>query len=137
MHASGPGTWLKRNSNTGAFLWNLQNLWEYLLWRTSANNCFFIFSIILYHHFHYHHFHYHCKIHLYHLRILWTIPLDCNMIPYLSQLNFVFFLLLMFFSSHIPSFLFLCPVKGLRIRFRCSLYTYIYIYSYLHFLIYT
>ena len=46
-------------------------------------------------HFHFHHFHYHlyhCKIHLYRLRIVLTIPLDCNIIPCLFQLNFVFFL---------------------------------------------
>ena len=35
---------------------------------------------------------YHCKLHLYRLRILLTIPLDCNIIPCLFQLNFVFFL---------------------------------------------
>ena len=89
------------------------------------------------HHYHYHRFQYHCKMYLDRLRILLTIPLDCNMIPCLFQLNFVFFLPLIFFSSLIPSFPLLRPVKGLRIRFRCSLYTYIYIYSYLHFLIYT
>ena len=97
----------------------------------------YIFSIFLYHHFHYHHFHYHRKMHLYHLRIFLTIPLDCNMIPCLFQLNFVFFLPLIFFSSLIPSFPFLHSAKGLRNRFRCSLYIYIYIYSYLHFLLYT
>ena len=34
--------------------------------------------------FHYHHFDYHCKAHLYRLRILLTIFLDCNMIPSVS-----------------------------------------------------
>ena len=34
---------------------------------------------------------YHCKLHLYRLRIL-TIALDCNIIPCLFELNFVFFL---------------------------------------------
>ena len=137
MQTLGPATLLKRNSNTGAFLWNLQNFWEYLFWRTSANYCFYIFSIIFYHYFHYHHIHYHRKIHLYYLRTLLTIPLDCIMIPCLFQLNFVFFLPLIFFFSLIPNFAFLRPVKGLRIRFRCPLYTYIYIYSYLHFILYT
>ena len=117
-------TLLKRISNTGAFLWNLQNFCENLFWRTYANDGFFIFSIILYRYFHYHHFHYHGKILLYHLRILLTIPLDCNLIPCLFQLNFVFFRQLIFFSSLIPSFPFWRPVKGVRICFRCSLYTY-------------
>ena len=96
------------------------------------------------HHFHYHHFHYHRKIHFNCLKILLTIPLDCNMIPCLLQLNFVFFLPTdIFLQSYSKLFVFLRPVKGLRIRlrpadkFRCSLYTYIYIYSFLHFLIYT
>ena len=31
---------LKRDSNTGAFLWNLRNFQEHLFWRTSANDCF-------------------------------------------------------------------------------------------------
>ena len=43
------------------------------------------------HHCQHHHFHYHCKIHLYHLRILLPILIDCNMIPCLFQLTFVFF----------------------------------------------
>ena len=63
------------------------------------------------HDFHYHHFHYHCETHLYRLRILLTIPLDCNMIPCLFQLSFVFFLRLIFFSSLIPSFPFFMPCK--------------------------
>ena len=137
MQALGPATLSERTPNTGAFLWNLQNFWKYLFWRTSANDWFYIFSIILYHHFHYHDFHCHRKMDLYHLRIPLTTALDCNMIPCLFQLNFVFFLPLIFFSSLIPSFPLLRPVKGLRIRFRCSLYTYIYICSYLHFLLYT
>ena len=137
LQTLGPATLLKRNSNTGTFLRNLQNFWEYLFWRTSANYCFYIFSIIFHHYFHYYHIHCHRKIHLYYLRILLTIPLDCIMIPCLFQLNFVFFLPLIFFFSLIPNFAFLRPVKGLRIRFRCPLYTYIYIYSYLYFILYT
>ena len=35
---------------------------------------------------------YHYELHLNCLRILLTIPLDCNIIPCLFQLNFVFFL---------------------------------------------
>ena len=34
----------------------------------------------------------HCKLHFYRLRILQTIPLDCNIIPLMFQLYFVFFL---------------------------------------------
>ena len=44
------------------------------------------------HHYQHHHFHYHCKMHLYYLRILLPIHLDCNITPCLFQLNFVFFL---------------------------------------------
>ena len=44
------------------------------------------------HQYYYHHFHYHCKMHFYRLKILLTIPLYCNMISCLFQLNFVFFL---------------------------------------------
>ena len=44
------------------------------------------------HHYHYHHFQYDCKMHLYRLRILLTILLDCNMILCLFQLNFLLFL---------------------------------------------
>ena len=53
----------------------------------------------------------HCKLHLYRLRVLLTIPLDCNNIPCLFELNFIFFLLAQFFSSLIPSFLFFTPSK--------------------------
>ena len=59
-------------------------------------------------HYRYHHFHYHCKMHLYHLRILLTIPLDCNMFPGCSDI----YLSLVLFQT----FCFLCTVKGLRIR---------------------
>ena len=55
------------------------------------------------HHYHYHHFHYPCKMHFYRLRILLTIPLDLNMIPWL--------LWHMFFSSLILSFLFFMNSK--------------------------
>ena len=33
-------TLLKRDCNTGIFLWILRNFQEYLLWKTSANGCF-------------------------------------------------------------------------------------------------
>ena len=59
---------------------------------------------------HYYHFHYHCKMHSYYLKILLSIPL-CNMISCLLQLNFIFFLLHIFFSSLIPNFSFLTPSK--------------------------
>ena len=32
-------TLLKRDSTTGVFLWNLQNVWEHLFWRTLFRNC--------------------------------------------------------------------------------------------------
>ena len=55
------------------------------------------FHYNLHQHYRYHHFHYHCKMHLYRLRILLTIPLDCNMVPWLFWHIFV--------SSLIPNFL--------------------------------
>ena len=68
------------------------------------------------HYFHYnphhhYHFHYHCKMYLYYLNILLTIPL-CNIILCLLYQH-------TFFSEH-------------QTYFRCSLYTYICICSYLH-----
>ena len=36
-----PATWLKRDSNTGNFLWILRNFLEQLFWRPSANDCFY------------------------------------------------------------------------------------------------
>ena len=63
------------------------------------------------HHYHYHYFHYHCKMHLYRQIILSIIPLDCNMIPCLFQLNFFSFFWHVFFSSLISSFLFFKPSK--------------------------
>ena len=41
-----PATLLKRDPTTGVFLWILQNFWYYLFWKTSANGCFLIFSIV-------------------------------------------------------------------------------------------
>ena len=38
-------SYLKRDSNASAFLWNLQNFKKRLFWRTSANDCFWRFSI--------------------------------------------------------------------------------------------
>ena len=40
LQAFRPITLLKRESNTGYFLWILQNFQEHLFWRTSANGCF-------------------------------------------------------------------------------------------------
>ena len=31
---------IKKDSNTGFFMWNLRNFQEHLFWRTSANGCF-------------------------------------------------------------------------------------------------
>ena len=63
---------------------------------------------------HHYHFNYHCKMLLYCLKILRTIPL-CNMIPCLFQLNFILFLSSCIFSSFFPR-RFLRPVKGLKIH---------------------
>ena len=48
-------------------------------------------------HYHYRHFHYHCKMHLYCLRILLTVTLDCDIILCLFQLNCAFYLLVYIF----------------------------------------
>ena len=94
------------------------------------------------HHYHYHHFHCHRKMHFYCQRMLLAIPLICNMIPCLFQLNFVFFLeAYIFLLSHSKLFVFCTQLKGSEFvsdhqtSFRCS--PYIYIYSYIQFLIYT
>ena len=53
---------------------------------------------------------YHCKLHLYRLRILLTISLDCNIISCLFELNFVFFLLVYTFLWSYPElFVFYAP----------------------------
>ena len=112
------------------------------------------FNYKSHHHYQCHHFHCHCKIHLHCLRILLTIPLNCNMIPRLFPLNFVCFLpKCIFLQSYSRLYTFLRPVKGLRIRLRPSdifsnfslfilifisiiiytfLFTLILIYTYLH-----
>ena len=55
---------------------------------------------------HHYHFHYHCKMHLYCLKILLTIPL-CNMIPCLLYRH-------IFFFSLIPSFSFFTLSKRIQ-----------------------
>ena len=44
----GPVTLLKRDSNAAFFLWNFRNFYEHLFWRTSANDCSFNCSKVLY-----------------------------------------------------------------------------------------
>ena len=39
-----PATLLKRDSNTGFFLWILRNFQEHLFWRTSVNHCLWFFK---------------------------------------------------------------------------------------------
>ena len=48
LHTFSAGTLLKRDSNIGGFLWNLPNSEEQLLWRTSANNCFYLKLVVLF-----------------------------------------------------------------------------------------
>ena len=83
------------------------------------------------HHYHYYHFHYHCKKHLYHLKILLTIPFI--VIWSLVCFNWILssFYRYVFFFYHIILFVFLRPVKESKlsklvydhqIYFRCSLY---------------
>ena len=83
-------------------------------WKNICERLLLYFHYNSRHDYHHHHFHYHCKMQLYRLRIILTIPLDCCMIPCLFQLNFVFFFCHMLFQA----FRFLRPVKGLRIRLR-------------------
>ena len=63
------------------------------------------------HHYHYHHFRYYCKMYLYRLRILLTIPLDCNMIPGSSAKFCLLFPNVILFSGLIPSFSLFTPRK--------------------------
>ena len=39
LQASKAATLLKSDSNTGIFLWILQNFWEHLFWKASADEC--------------------------------------------------------------------------------------------------
>ena len=45
MQDSSPAFLLKRDSNTGLFLWILRNFKEHLFWRTSANRYFCLFQV--------------------------------------------------------------------------------------------
>ena len=98
-------------------------------------------------HYHYHHIQYHCLMLLCRLRILLTIPLNCNIVIYLFQINFVFFLWHVFFSSIIPRFSFFTSSKRTQNLFATIrkildvlfllLFISIFIYIYLSILIYT
>ena len=119
------------SSSTGVFVWNLQNFQEHLFWRI-CEWLLLYFRYNFHHHYHYHHLHCHCKMHLYRLRILLTrevlyltIPLDCNMIPCLFQLNLVRFLRPVKKDSQF--------VYDHQTNFTCFLYTCIYIYSFLYY----
>ena len=90
------------------------------------------------HHYHCHHFHCHCKIHLYCLRTLLTIRLNCNMIPCLFPLNFVCFLpTYIFLQSYSKLYAFCAQRKDSEFTynhqtyFRCFLYLHLYLYPYL------
>ena len=43
MQSWGSATWVKRGCNTSVFLWNLWKFSEHIFWRTSANDCFWIY----------------------------------------------------------------------------------------------
>ena len=45
LQDSSPAFLLKRDSNTGLFLWILRNFKEHLFWRTSANRYFCLFQV--------------------------------------------------------------------------------------------
>ena len=102
-------------------------------------------------HYHCHHFRCHCKIHLYCLRTLLTIPLDRNMIPCLFLLNFVCFSrTYIFLQSYSKLYVFYAQWKDsefaydpqiflmfslfilISISIQTFLFTLILIYTYLH-----
>ena len=85
-------------------------------WKNICERLLLYFHYNSRHDYHHHHFHYHCKMQLYRLRIILTIPLDCCMIPCLFQLNFVFFLL----PHVIPSFSLFTPCKRTQNSFTTS-----------------
>ena len=113
MQAFGPATLLKRNSN--------ERLLPYFHYNS-------------YHHYHHHLFHYYCKMHLYHLRILLTILLDCKMIPCFVSAKFCLLSSGIYFSVVLFQwFSFFTPSK----RTQNSLTTSKQIYTYLLVPIYT
>ena len=90
--------------------------------------------------FHYHHFDYHCKAHLYRLRILLTIFLDCNMIPSVSAKFCLFSCGTHFHLVYSKLFVLYAQWKDSEFiydhqaNFRCSLYI-LHVHNYLHFFI--
>ena len=75
---------------------------------------------------------YHCKIDLYRLRILLSIPIDCNIILSLFQLNFFFFLLVYICLQSFSKPFFFMPNKMIRLRLPDKFQTFsLYLYLYL------
>ena len=77
-------------------------------------------------------------MHLYCLRILLSIPLDCNMISCLFQLNFVFFLRAYIFLTCYSKLFVFSPDKRTQNWFKTNRQIfYTFIYTYLLLFIYT
>ena len=72
------------------------------------------------HHYHYYHFHYHCKMHLYHLNILLTILFILIWSPVCFNCILSSVYQYVFFFYHIILFVFLYPVKGVRMSLQPS-----------------
>ena len=72
------------------------------------------------HHYHYYHFHYHCKMHLYRLKILLTILFIVKWSPVCFNWILSSFCRYVFFFYYFTLFVFLRPVKGVRISLRSS-----------------
>ena len=72
------------------------------------------------HHYHYYHFHYHYKMHLYHLKILLTIFFIAIWSPVCFTWILSSFYGYVFFFYDIVFFVFLRPVKVVRISLRPS-----------------
>ena len=70
------------------------------------------------HHYHYYHFHYHCKMHLYRLKILLTILFIVIWSPVCFNWILSSFYRYVFFFYYIIFFVFLHPVKRVRISLR-------------------
>ena len=78
------------------------------------------------HHCYYHHLHYHRKMHLYRLRILLIIHLDCNMICCLFHLHFVCFLQkYIFLQRYSKLFVFYSHSKRTQISFTTIIHIFI------------
>ena len=80
LHALGPASLFTKTFQHRCFPVKFAKLLRILILKNICERLLLYFQYNSHYHFHYHHFHYHYKMHLYPLRILLTIPFDCNMI---------------------------------------------------------